>query len=317
MKLIIQLPCHNEEHQLPETLAALPREVAGFDAVEWLIIDDGSTDRTVEVAKEHGADHVHSLGHNQGLAVAFMAGIEKSLLLGADVIVNTDGDNQYDASCIPELTKPVVEGRAVMTVGTRPISNIEHFSKSKRILQRFGSWVVRLASGTEVQDAPSGFRAIHKDAAVRLYVFNRYTYTLETLIQAGRMRLPVLSVPVRVNPPTRESRLIKSVLQYILRSAGTIFRILVLYKPLKFFSLFALLVATPGIVAFLRFLVLFYGGEGSGNLQSLIIGAALVAAGAVIFMGGLLADLIAANRMLLAEIRARQLLADIDAASGP
>lgn len=317
MKLIIQIPCHNEEEQLPTTLAALPRAVEGFDAVEWLIIDDGSTDRTVEVAKEHGADHVLSLGHNQGLAAAFMAGIEKALRLGADVIVNTDGDNQYDASCIPDLTKPVVEGRAVMTVGTRPISSIEHFSTAKRILQRFGSWVVRLASGTDVQDAPSGFRAIHKSAAVRLIVFNRYTYTLETLIQAGRMGLPVVSVPVRVNPPTRESRLIRSLFQYILRSAGTIFRILVLYKPLKFFSLFAAIVALPGVIAFVRFLILFMSGSGSGNLQSLIIGAALIAAGAVIFMGGLLADLIAANRILLAEIRARHLQKDIETDQAP
>ena len=307
MKLIIQIPCYNEETTLPDVLAALPRHVPGFAKVEWLVIDDGSTDRTVEVARAHGVDHVVRQPHNRGLAAAFMAGLEAALCHGADVVVNTDGDNQYDAACIPDLTAPIVEGRAQIVVGARPIAAIRHFSRPKRWLQALGSRVVRVASGTRIADAPSGFRAIHKDAAMRLFVFNRYTYTLETIIQAGRLGIPVLSVPVRVNPPTRESRLMRSMAQYILRSAITILRIAVLYRPLRAFSLAALLVALPGLAAFARFLVLYLGGNGDGNVQSLVIGAALLASAAVLFVGGLLADLIAANRMLLAEIRARQL----------
>lgn len=313
MKLIIQIPCFNEEDQLPETLADLPREVEGFDTVEWLIIDDGSTDRTIEVARAHGVDHVVKLGHNQGLAVGFMRGIEACLKLGADVIVNTDADNQYRASGIPDLTRPIVEGRALMTIGARPISTIAHFSPVKRLLQKLGSWAVRRASGTDVADAPSGFRAIHREAAFRLYVFNRYTYTLETIIQAGRQGIPLLSVPIEVNGPTRESRLIKSIPQYIRRSAGTILRIMILYEPLRVFTLLAAVMALPGLIAFARFLVLYFSNDGAGNVQSLVIGAALIAAGAVTFIGGLLADLIAANRLLLAEIRGRQLRHEIEA----
>jgi len=312
IKLVIQLPCHNEEDQLPATLADLPREVPGFDLVEWLLVDDGSTDRTVDVAREHGVDHVVELGHNQGLAAAFMAGLEAAVKLGADVIVNTDGDNQYSAKYIGDLTAPVLSGEAQIAIGARPITDIQHFSPLKRKLQKLGSWVVRRASRTDVEDAPSGFRAIHRDAAMRLYVFGAYTYTLETIIQAGRQGIPVVSVPVEVNDPTRESRLIKSVPQYIYRSATTIFRILVLYKPLKIFSLLALVTALPGAIAFARFLVLYAMGEGSGNIQSLVIGAALIATGAIFFMGGLLADLIAANRTLLEEIRSRQLRLEIE-----
>lgn len=311
MKLIIQLPCHNEEMQLPQTLADLPRAVEGFDAVEWLVIDDGSTDRTVEVAKAHGVDHIVKLGHKQGLAKAFMAGIEACLRRGADVIVNTDGDNQYRADYIPALTQPVLAGKAQIVVGARPVGAIEHFSPLKRAMQRLGSWVVRKASGTDIIDAPSGFRAIHRDAAVRIYVFNEYTYTLETIIQAGLLGIPVMSVPVETNAPTRNSRLIKSIFQYITRSAQTILRIVAVYKPLRVFSALAFLLMLPGIIAFLRFFYLFAIGEGKGNVQSLVIGSAFVAAGVVVFIGGLLADLIAANRTLLAEIRSRQLMADL------
>ena len=209
MKLIIQIPCFNEEETLPATLADLPREVPGFDSVEWLIVDDGSRDRTVEVARRHGVDHIVQLSHNQGLAAAFMAGLEAALHAGADVIVNTDGDNQYRASFIPDLTAPILERRAQIVIGARPITTIAHFSPLKRYLQSVGSWVVRQASETEIDDAPSGFRAIHRDAAMRLYVFDRYTYTLETIIQAGRLGIPIVSVPVEVNEPTRESRLIR------------------------------------------------------------------------------------------------------------
>jgi len=312
MKLIIQIPCYNEEHTLPATLADLPRAVPGFDSVEWQIIDDGSTDRTVEIAREQGVDHIVRLSHNQGLAVAFMTGIEAALRAGADVIVNTDGDNQYSAKYIPDLTRPILERRAQIVIGARPISSIAHFSAVKQKLQRLGSWVVRMASNTDVEDAPSGFRAIHRDAAIRLYVFNRYTYTLETIIQAGRLGIPMVSVPVEVNDPTRESRLMRSVAQYILRSSTTILRIAVLYKPARFFSAIAALMMLPGIIAFLRFLYFYAVGDGTGHVQSLIIGAAMIAAGMVVFMAGLLADLIAANRMLLAEIRSRQLKAELE-----
>lgn len=314
MKLIIQVPCHNEADQLPDMLADLPREVEGFDVVEWMVIDDGSTDGTAEIARAGGVNHVVMHSHNRGLAAAFMTGLEACLHLGADVIVNTDGDNQYRADYIPALTRPILEGQAQIVVGARPISAIHHFSIVKQLLQRLGSWVVRRASGTTVADAPSGFRAIHRDAAVRLYVINRYTYTLETIIQAGRLGIPVISVPVEVNDPTRDSRLIRSVRQYVTRSATTIFRILMLYKPLRMLSLAAALVATPGVIALARFLYFYAVGEGGGHVQSLVIGSALLAAGVVIFVGGLLADLIAANRVLLAEIRSRQLLADISRA---
>ncbi|MBT8456981.1 MAG: glycosyltransferase family 2 protein [Rhodobacteraceae bacterium] len=316
MKLIIQIPCFNEEDQLGETLSELPRKVAGFDTVEWLIIDDGSTDRTVEVARAAGVDHIISQGHNQGLARAFMTGIEAGLKRGADVIVNTDADNQYPARYIDALTKPVREGEAQIAIGARPIGAIEHFSPIKRLLQKLGSWAVAKASGTKVDDAPSGFRAIHRDAAVRLYVFNPFTYTLETLIQAGRMGIPIASVPIDVNPPTRPSRLFRSTGRYVARSAKIILRILVLYKPLRMFTWAAFVIALPGVLAFLRFLYLYATGEGGGNIQSLVIGASLIAAGAVVMVGGVLADLIAANRVLLAEIRSRQLLDEIRRARG-
>ena len=313
MKLIIQIPCFNEEDNLPETLADLPREVDGFDTVEWLIIDDGSTDRTVQVARDCGVDHIIQHGHNQGLARAFMTGLEACLKRGADVIVNTDGDNQYRAEYIASLTQPILDGEAQIAIGARPISAIEHFSPIKQRLQKLGSWVVRQASGSDVADAPSGFRAIHRDAAVRLFVFNAYTYTLETIIQAGRLGIPMVSVPIEINPPTRDSRLFKSIKQYVGRSGITIIRIMILYKPLRVFSYLAALLALPGILAFMRFLTLYAMGQGDGNIQSLVIGASLIAAGTVVFVGGLLADLIAANRTLLAEIRGRQLLTEIDA----
>jgi len=317
MKLIIQIPCYNEEGTLPDTLADLPRAVPGFDSVEWLIVDDGSTDRTVEVARQHGVDHIVVQPHNRGLAAAFMAGIDAALRAGADVIVNTDGDNQYRADCIPALTRPILERRAQIVVGARPIFSIEHFSPLKRKLQSFGSWVVRKASRAAVDDAPSGFRAIHRDAAMQLYVFDRYTYTLETLIQAGRLGIPTVSVPIEVNDPTRESRLMRSVAQYILRSAQTILRISVLYSPLRFFTWLSVLIMTPGLLSFLRFLSFYVAGEGNGHVQSLVIGSALIAAGTVTFTAGLLADLIAANRTLLADVRGRLLKAELAETSGP
>lgn len=307
MKLIIQIPCYNEEETLPATLADLPRQVQGFDSVEWLIVDDGSIDRTVEVARESGVDHIVRQSHNQGLAAAFMAGLGAALRADADVIVNTDGDNQYSAACIPDLTAPILERRAQIVVGARPISTIAHFSPAKRLLQKLGSWVVRKASKAAIEDAPSGFRAIHRDAAMQLYVFDRYTYTLETVIQAGRVGIPLVSVPIEVNDPTRESRLMRSVSQYIFRSTKTILRIAVLYNPLRFFAWLSLLIMLPGVLAFLRFFYFYAIGQGNGHVQSLVIGAALIAAGVVTFVAGLLADLIAANRVLLEDIRSRLL----------
>lgn len=312
MKLIIQIPCFNEEATLAGTLADLPRAVPGFDSVEWLIIDDGSTDRTVEVARQCGVDHIVRLSHNQGLAAAFTEGLEASLRAGADVIVNTDGDNQYQARCIPDLARPIVERRAQIVVGARPIATVPHFSLLKRALQHLGSWVVRQVSKTDILDAPSGFRAIDRDAAMQLYVFNRYTYTLETIIQAGRLGIPIVSVPIEVNDPTRESRLFRSIGQYILRSVQTILRIAMLYSPLRTFSILAAILMLPGILGFARFLFYYAIGRGDGHVQSLVIGAALIAAGMITLIGGLIADLIAANRVLLAEIRGRLLKAELE-----
>ena len=312
MKLIIQIPCFNEEATISGTLADLPREVHGFDTVEWLIIDDGSTDRTVEIAEQCGVDHVVRLSHNQGLAAAFSEGLEASLRAGADVIVNTDGDNQYQARCIPDLTAPIIERRAQIVVGARPIATVPHFSLLKRSLQHLGSWVVRRVSKTDIQDAPSGFRAFDREAAMQLYVFNRYTYTLETIIQAGRLGIPIVSVPIEVNDPTRESRLFRSIGQYIMRSVQTILRIAMLYSPLRTFSILAGILMLPGVVAFARFLYYYAIGRGDGHVQSLVIGAALIAAGMITLVGGLIADLVAANRVLLAEIRGRILKAELD-----
>ena len=312
MKLVIQIPCYNEADTLPGTLADLPREVPGFDTVEWLVIDDGSTDSTAEVARQHGVDHIVSLPSNQGLARGFMAGLEAAMRAGADVIVNTDADNQYDASCIPDLTRPILENKAQIVVGERPIAAVKQFSPLKKALQKLGSKVVRFASGTDIPDAPSGFRSFHRDAAMHLYVFNSYTYTLETIIQAGRLNIPITSVPIRVNAMTRPSRLMKSIPSYIFRSVTTILRISILYKPLRFFATCAVLTAIPGIVAVTRFLYFYATGNGSGHVQSLILASALLASAAIFGIGGILADLVAANRVLLQEMRYRQLKADLN-----
>lgn len=312
MKLIIQIPCLNEAEHLPATLLSLPRELPGFDAVEWLVVDDGSTDNTASVALLHGADHVIRLPYNQGLARAFMAGIEAALRAGADVIVNTDADNQYDAECIPDLVAPILQGRAQIVVGARPIDEIAHFSFLKRKLQRLGSFVVRMASGTNVEDAASGFRAIHRNAAQRLYVFNDFTYTLETIIQAGRKNIPTVSVPIRVNGETRPSRLFKSIANYVTRSMAVILRIALLYRPLAVFTSLAALIALPGMIAIARFLYFYATGHAQGHIQSLAIAGLLVSVAAIMAMGGLLADLIAANRMLLEDLRAKHMTESLD-----
>lgn len=308
MKLIVQIPALNEEETLATAIRAIPRDIPGVSRVEVLVIDDGSTDRTVEVAKEAGADHILCMPSNVGLARAFTAGIEESLSLGADIIVNTDADNQYCADDIPSLIQPVLDRQAQIVVGARPITEIESFSPLKKALQKLGSWVVRQASGSTIPDAPSGFRAYARDAAARLCVINTYTYTLETIIQAGRKRIPMTSVPVRVNMVTRPSRLFSGMREYILRSAKTILRVFVIYAPLRFFSAIAAVTALPGLVVIGRFLFLYASGDGTGHIQSLILAAALLAMSAVFLAVGVLADLIAANRSLLEDIRARELL---------
>jgi len=303
MKLIIQIPCYNEEKALPATLSALPRSVPGVDTVEWLIVDDGSTDNTMEVAKEYGVDHIVALPRNQGLAKAFMAGLEASLNAGADIIVNTDADNQYCADCIPDLIRPVLEKKAEMVIGARPIEQIAHFSLTKKFLQRLGSWTVRLASNTDIPDAPSGFRAISKEAARKLNVFNGYTYTLETIIQAGQKNIAITWVPISTNEYLRQSRLVKSLASYIRRSVLTILRIFVVYNPFRFFMSIGALLFTLGSLIGIRFLWYFLNGQGGGHIQSLILASILIGIGFQTIMVAFIADLLSVNRRLLEELQ--------------
>ena len=305
MKLIIQIPCLNEAETLAIALAALPRQVPGFDTVEWLVIDDGSRDGTVEVAKANGVDHVVQHSHNQGLARAFMTGLDTCLSLGADVIVNTDADNQYNADDIPKLTAPIVAHWADIVVGARPIETIRHFSLAKKLLQKLGSWVVRVASNTDIPDAPSGFRAMSRTAAQRLMVFNSYTYTLETIIQAGQKNMAITSVPIRVNKDLRPSRLVKSIPSYIQRSIVTIVRIFIIYRPFRFFGTIGLVLFSAGFLIGLRFLFHYLNGEGDGHVQSLILAAALLLMGFQTLLVAFLADLLAANRKLLEDLQYR------------
>lgn len=305
MKLIIQIPCYNEEQTLPITLNDLPKRIDGIDTIEYLIINDGSTDRTVEVAKENGVHHEVSFKNNQGLAAGFMAGIDACLRLGADIIVNTDADNQYCGADIEKLVKPILDGKADMVIGERPIDGIEHFSWIKKKLQKLGSWTVRVASHTDIPDAPSGFRAYSREAALKLNVLSEYTYTLETIIQAGRKNMAITSVPIRTNVELRESRLFKSMLAYIKRSVFTIFRIFMMYKPLKFFTWLGSFIFLAGLLLGARFLYFFLSGNGSGHIQSLIFAAVLVMLGFQTVVIGLQADLIAANRKLLEDIQYR------------
>lgn len=303
MKLIIQIPCFNEEQTLKVALTALPRAVAGFEQVEWVVINDGSTDRTAEIARQCGADHVVSHPVNRGLAKAFVTGLETCLDHGADVIVNTDADNQYCAADIPELVKPILSGQADMVVGARPIGAIREFSPLKKWLQRVGSWVVRMVSRTTVEDAPSGFRAFSRAAAQQLHVFNSYTYTLETVIQAGLSGLVIKSVPVRVNPPARQSRLIRSIPLYVRRSIVTICRILITYRPFSFFALCGLLFFAPGFALGARFVLAYWEGAGQGKVQSLILASLLMLIGVLLFVIAIVAELIAVNRRLLEKTR--------------
>ncbi|MDQ6819530.1 MAG: glycosyltransferase family 2 protein [Actinomycetota bacterium] len=300
MKLIIQIPCFNEEAQLPLTLGRLPRHVEGFDAVEWLIIDDGSTDGTIEVARAHSVDHVVRLTNHKGLAAAFQAGLDAGLKLGADVIVNTDADNQYEGADIPKLVAPIVRGEADMVVGDRQVMTLEHFSAGKKLLQRLGSWVVRQASSTDIPDTTSGFRAYNREAALQMQAVSKFTYTLETIIQAGKLLVAVEHVPIRTNPRTRNSRLFPSTAAYVRRNALSIFRIYSQYQPLKVFWGGAVVMGLAALAVFIRFVIYFIENPHAGprHIQSLIAGAVLFMAAVQLGSLGVIGDLLDAQRTL-------------------
>ncbi|RAK66507.1 glycosyltransferase family 2 protein [Phenylobacterium kunshanense] len=299
MKLIVQIPCFNEEHTLPQTVADIPRNIPGVSRVEILIIDDGSTDRTVEVARELGVDHIIINKKNVGLARTFRKGLDACLALGADIIVNTDGDNQYFGGDIPKLIQPIVEGKVDVVVGDRQTHLINHFSSSKKALQRFGSWVVRNFSQVDVPDAVSGFRAISREAAFRLNIVSPFSYTIEMLIQVGFKGMSFTSVPIRTNPKTRESRLFKSIPAFIQKSGLTLVRMYSMYQPLRVFTMLGVVLTLIGTIPMLRFLYYYLFASGEGKIQSLIIGSALLTCGVLCLALGLLADLLAQNRQLI------------------
>ena len=305
MKLVIQIPCYNEEETLPVTLEALPKSLNGIDDIEILIINDGSTDKTVETAKNYGIKNILDIPHNSGLAKAFSAGLNKALEMGADIIVNTDADNQYCADDIEKIIEPIINHDADIVIGTRPVSKIKHFSLLKKILQKIGSYVMRVISSTNVEDAPSGFRAFSKYAAMRINIFDSYTYTLETIIQARAKQLIVKSVPVRVNSDLRKSRLVNNMFDYIRRSIFTMLRMFIIYRPFRFFSIIATIFFATGIVIGLRFLCYFMSGNGQGHVQSLILTAILCITGAQIMVIAILSELFSINRKLLEDIQRR------------
>ncbi len=303
MKLIIQIPCLNEEQTLPATIADLPRAVPGFDAVELLVVDDGSTDRTVEVAREHGVDHIVRLTNNKGLAAGFQAGLDACLKLGADVVVNTDADNQYSGADVPKLVAPILAGEADMVVGDREVATIEHFSGSKKGLQKLGSWVVRQISGTEVADTTSGFRAYNREAALGLLVVDNYTYTLESLVQAGKMLVAVGDVAVATNAKTRESRLFASTGSYVRRNGTALLRIWARYEPLRAFLAASAVMAVLAFAAWLPFLIdWIFNGDSTGHIQSLILGAVLFIAAVQLFALGIIGDLLAGQRVMTQRV---------------
>ncbi|HNZ97985.1 glycosyltransferase family 2 protein [Ruminococcus sp.] len=305
MKLIIQIPCYNEEETLELAYNDLPRHIDGIDTIEYLIINDGSRDNTVARARELGFHHIVSFKCNKGLAKGFMAGIDACLHLGADIIVNTDADNQYCGADIEKIVRPILDEKADIVIGERPIDQTEHFSWKKKKFQHLGSWVVRVASGTDIPDAPSGFRAYSREAALRLNVVNEYTYTLETIIQAGNNKTAMTSVPIRTNPETRPSRLFSSMWRYMKRSSTVITRSFVMYKPLKFFMTLGFVLLLIGAVLGVRFLILMAMGEGDGHVQSLILTAILLMMGFQTVTLGLLGDTIASNRKLLEDVQYR------------
>lgn len=304
MKLVVQIPCRDEEECLPATLAELPRAVAGFDSVETLLVDDGSSDRSVAVARASGIDHVVSLAGRRGLASAFLAGLDASLRLGADVVVNTDADNQYRGADVATLVQPILDGRADMVVGERPIGRMA-FSPLKRLLQRLGSWVVRRVSGTSVPDVASGFRAYTRESALQINVFSTFSYTLETVIQLGLRRARIVSVPIGVNTVTRPSRLFRSTAEFLWRQGLTILRVYALYRPFELFAAAGFTLIGLGAVAGVRFLVLFAAGGGQGHVQSLILGSLLISLGSLLLMAAVVASLIATNRVMLEDLRVR------------
>jgi glycosyltransferase involved in cell wall biosynthesis len=318
MKLIIQIPCLNEEETLPQVLSELPREIPGFDTVEWLVIDDGSTDRTVEVARREGVDHLVRLTTNKGLATAFQSGLDAALKLGADVIVNTDADGQYSAADVPRLVEPIVAGRADMVVGDRQVHNVEHFSPSKKLLQRLGSWVVRQASDTKVTDTTSGFRAYNREAALQLVVVSRYTYTLESLIQAGKMSVAIEDVPISPNRTNRPSRLVGSTSAYVRRNAFAIFRAYTLYEPLRVFFILAILFVVLALAAWSPFLFdWIVNGDRSGHVQSLILGAVLMLAAVQMFALGIIGDSLAGQRAIAQRVYERVRRLELEAGVKP
>jgi glycosyltransferase involved in cell wall biosynthesis len=302
MKLIIQIPCYNESETLPLTIGDLPKAVPGFDFIEYLVIDDGSTDGTAQIAERLGVHHIVRLPRNRGLAAAFEKGLQTAVQLGADVIVNTDGDHQYPGRYIADLVKPILAGEADVVIGNRQVETIPHFSKIKVFLQKLGSRVLRWSSGTDVPDATSGFRAFSREASLRLVIFSTYTYTLETIIQAGKMGLNVASIPIETNPKLRESRLIRSIPVYLARSSVTILRIFLMYEALRTFITLGSLPFIAGWILVFRFLYFFTIGEGQGHIQSLILASILILVGFLIFLLGLLGDLIARNRRLMEEM---------------
>ena len=302
MKLIVQIPCLNEESTLPDTVKDIPRTIPGVDSVEILVIDDGSADRTSEVARQMGVDHIVRHPQRLGYGRAFKTGMDEALALGADIIVNTDGDNQYFGGDIPKLIAPILEGRADLVIGDRGVDQVAHFSPMKKFLQRIGSWVVRQASNTEIPDAASGFRAYSRETALRLHIFTDFSHSMDTLIQAGRKGLAVTHVPIRTNQPLRESRLFKSLWQYLRASATTIVRIYAIYKPLPIFLGTGVVVISVGLLLSGRFLYFYVTGSPHGHVQSLILAGVLLVIGVQIVLIGLLSDLIAGVRNLVEEI---------------
>lgn len=305
MKLIIQIPCYNEAETLEIALNGLPKHIDGIDTIEYLIINDGSKDNTVEVAKNWGVHHIVSFKRNKGLAKGFMAGIDEALRQGADIIVNTDADDQYCGADIEKIVRPILDGQADIVIGARPIDETEHFSPLKKKLQHLGSWVVRKASNTDIPDAPSGFRAYSREAALQLNVVNEYTYTLEQIVQAGRNKIAIMSVPIRTNAELRPSRLFSSMFGYVKKSMLTIIRSYIMYKPLQFFVMLGSVPIIAGLILGIRFLVRFFMGNGSGNIQSLILVSLLITIGVLLWVIGILADTIAANRKIMQDVQVR------------
>lgn len=314
MKLIIQVPCYNEAETLEIALNALPKHIDGIDIIEYLIINDGSKDNTVEVARKWGVHYIVNFKRNKGLAKGFMAGLDACLRNGADIIVNTDADNQYCGDDIEKLVRPILDGKTDIVIGERPIDDTEHFSPLKKKLQHLGSWVVRKASKTEIPDAPSGFRAYSREAAMRLNVVNEYTYTLETIVQAGRDKIAMQSVPIRTNPELRSSRLFNSMFGYVKKSMLTIIRAFMMYKPLRFFTILGSIPFLLGILLGVRFLMFFFQGLGDGHVQSLVLASLLIMIGVQTIVVGLQADVIAANRKILEDIQyhVREMVYDLD-----